>query len=149
MYVAITRARNRLYLSHTQSRMLHGQVRYNMPSRFLEELPKECLKWLTPKNKEARWGSPSRPTSPSWGGASLGDDLPVRRINTTSSIAVSSTKPAGDHGFYVGQGVFHAKFGEGRITAVEGSGADAKAQVNFNRHGVKWLQLAIAKLTKI
>ncbi len=150
MYVAITRARDRLYLSHTQSRMLHGQVRYNLPSRFLDELPKECLKWLTPKTKDARWGGVTRQVSPSWGRAGLGDDLPTRRVTTSSSaITVSSKKPAGDHGFYAGQAVFHAKFGEGRIVALEGVGADAKAQVNFSRHGVKWLQLAIAKLTSI
>jgi DNA helicase-2/ATP-dependent DNA helicase PcrA len=160
MYVAITRARNRLYISHTQSRMLHGQVRYNMPSRFLDELPKECLKHLTPKNQDARWGGTSRNVNPSWGSGGLGgDDLPVRRISggssytspgvKSSSITVASKKPAGDHGFYAGQGIFHAKFGEGRILAIEGNGADAKAQVNFNRHGVKWLQLSIAKLTAI
>jgi len=56
MYVAITRAKERLFLSHTQSRLLHGQVRYNLPSRFLDELPAESLKHLTPRNKDARWG---------------------------------------------------------------------------------------------
>ena len=49
MYVAITRARRRLYLSMSQTRMLHGQTRYNMRSRFLEELPEGALKWLTPR----------------------------------------------------------------------------------------------------
>jgi DNA helicase-2/ATP-dependent DNA helicase PcrA len=49
MYVAITRARQRLYLSFTQTRMLHGQTRYNLRSRFLEELPQDALKWLTPR----------------------------------------------------------------------------------------------------
>src|SRR5687767_5389269 len=48
-YVAITRARHRLYLSHAQTRMLHGQTRYNIPSRFLEEIPRELMKWLTPR----------------------------------------------------------------------------------------------------
>src|SRR5687767_55590 len=48
-YVAITRARNRLYLSHAQTRMLHGQTRYNIPSRFLEEIPQGLMKWLTPR----------------------------------------------------------------------------------------------------
>lgn len=151
MYVAITRARDRLYLSHTQSRMLHGQVRYNVPSRFFEELPKECMKWITPKNKEARWSGTSRQVSPSWGSGNLGDEGGSRRNSSSnaSAITVSSTKAAGSHGFHVGQGVFHTKFGEGRITALEGNGTDAKAQVNFNRHGVKWLSLAIAKLTVI
>lgn len=47
-YVAITRARKRLYLSHSQTRMLHGQTRYNVKSRFFDELPDEALKWITP-----------------------------------------------------------------------------------------------------
>jgi DNA helicase-2/ATP-dependent DNA helicase PcrA len=49
MYVAITRARKRLYLSHSQTRMLHGQTRYNIKSRFFDELPEANLKWITPK----------------------------------------------------------------------------------------------------
>ena len=49
MYVAITRARKRLYISHSQPRMLHGQTRYNARSRFLDELPEACLRWITPK----------------------------------------------------------------------------------------------------
>jgi aryl carrier-like protein len=49
MYVAITRARKRLYLSCSQTRMLHGQTRYNLRSRFLEELPEGALKWITPR----------------------------------------------------------------------------------------------------
>ena len=50
MYVAITRARKRLYLSFSQTRMLHGQTRYNVKSRFFDELPEGALKWLTPRN---------------------------------------------------------------------------------------------------
>jgi DNA helicase-2/ATP-dependent DNA helicase PcrA len=149
MYVAITRARDRLYLSHTQSRMLHGQVRYNLPSRFLEELPKSCLKILTPRTAENRWGGSSmRQVNPSWGSASLSQDLPLLRKNSDTAITVVSKKPS-EHGFYVGQQVFHAKFGEGRLTGLEGLGTDARAQVQFARHGVKWLQLSIAKLTPI
>jgi len=52
MYVAITRARRRLYLSVAQSRMLHGQTRYGIRSRFIGELPEGCLKWLTPRLRE-------------------------------------------------------------------------------------------------
>src|SRR4051812_7514776 len=57
-YVAITRARQRLYLSHAQTRMLHGQTRYNIPSRFLEEIPEALMKWLTPRfarKKDFSW----------------------------------------------------------------------------------------------
>src|SRR6185295_8025209 len=63
-YVAITRARHRLYLSHAQTRMLHGQTRYNIPSRFLEEIPQQLLKWLTPRfsKQKAFQGDFSRQT---------------------------------------------------------------------------------------
>jgi DNA helicase-2/ATP-dependent DNA helicase PcrA len=52
-------------------------------------------------------------------------------------------------GLKVGRSVFHTKFGEGVVMTLEGSGADARAQINFGRHGLKWLALAIAKLTPI
>ncbi|NCZ85283.1 MAG: DNA helicase II, partial [Burkholderiaceae bacterium] len=161
MYVAITRAKDRLYLSHTQSRMLHGQVRYNMPSRFLDELPTESLKHLTPKAKDARWGAASWQKGRSvntnsvdelwWGGNE--SDVPVRNDQASNAIVTSSlqleqNKKRG-HSFRVGQEVFHTKFGEGRVTALEGEGVDAKAQVNFKRHGAKWLQLSIAKLVAV
>jgi DNA helicase-2/ATP-dependent DNA helicase PcrA len=51
MYVAITRARKRLYLSFSQTRMLHGQTRYNVKSRFFDELPESALRWITPRNQ--------------------------------------------------------------------------------------------------
>ena len=56
---------------------------------------------------------------------------------------------AGELAKTIGQNVFHTKFGEGRVTGLEGVDADARAQVNFKRHGVKWLQLSIAKLAAI
>jgi DNA helicase-2/ATP-dependent DNA helicase PcrA len=154
MYVAITRAKERLFLSHTQSRLLHGQVRYNLPSRFLDELPAESLKHLTPKNKDSRWGGTTTTRMPSWSEGSDwgGPAATVPRFSSASSIAAPvSSLPRADngHGFRMGQSVFHTKFGEGRILAIEGQGDQAKAHVNFNRHGAKWLQLAIAKLTAI
>ena len=164
MYVAITRAKERLYLSYTQSRMLHGQVRYNMPSRFLEELPSDSLKWLTPKAKDARWGGSSR-SGASWQDGytrqreyesndffDSGSDRPrpAKRVGSASmEVKRLASPPRGDYPFTIGQNVFHTKFGEGRVTGLEGVDADARAQVNFKRHGVKWLQLSIAKLAAI
>ncbi|MFL6663502.1 MAG: hypothetical protein ACJ8G7_15115, partial [Rhizobacter sp.] len=52
-------------------------------------------------------------------------------------------------GLRPGQGVFHGKFGEGVIVTIEGQGDDARAQVNFGRHGMKWLALSVAKLTPV
>ena len=164
MYVAITRAKERLYLSHTQSRMLHGQVRYNMPSRFLEELPTESLKWLTPKAKDARWGGSARAGSTWQDGYTRQREYesndffdsgserqrPVKRAGSASTeVKRLASPPRGDYPFTIGQNVFHTKFGEGRVTGLEGVDADARAQVSFKRHGVKWLQLSIAKLAAI
>ncbi len=164
MYVAITRAKERLYLSHTQSRMLHGQVRYNMPSRFLEELPSDSLKWLTPKAKDARWGGSSRSGSTWQDGYTRQREYesndffdsgserprPAKRVGSASmEVKRLASPPRGDYPFKIGQNVFHTKFGEGRVTGLEGVDADARAQVNFKRHGVKWLQLSIAKLAAI
>jgi DNA helicase-2/ATP-dependent DNA helicase PcrA len=159
MYVAITRARKRLYLSHSQTRMLHGQTRYNLKSRFLDELPEECLKWVTPKNAGfsnlgsssgsggfgggGAWGqtpAQNRHARPAWGQSSLSTE-------TYKSPPVPVQKAEPDHGIAAGKQVFHTKFGEGKVLAVEGTGADARAQVNFPRHGVKWLALSVAKLT--
>ena len=162
MYVAITRAKERLYLSHTQSRMLHGQVRYNMPSRFLEELPSDSLKWLTPKASDARWGG-SRNTGSSWQGGGYTRqrdnegmdvfDMDSPRLGSrnkaTETVKRMAAPARSGYPFAIGQEVFHTKFGEGRVVGLEGLDVEARAQVNFKRHGVKWLQISIAKLTAI
>ena len=125
-YVAITRARDRLYLSHAQTRMLHGQTRYNIPSRFLEEIPEALLKWLTPRFSRQKAFAPDF----------------SRQTQTTFK------KPAAREvqGFRIGQNVTHPKFGAGVIVDLEGQGADVRVQVNFRNHGLKLLALAVAKL---
>jgi DNA helicase II / ATP-dependent DNA helicase PcrA len=147
MYVAITRARKRLYLSHSQTRMLHGQTRYNVKSRFFDELPEHALKWLTPKNQ-------------SFGGSAFGFGMGYATSrgsaapawqpkDTFASPPVPPQKAAPAHGIKAGMKVFHNKFGEGTVTTIEGSGEDARAQINFPRHGMKWLALSVAKLTPV
>ena len=137
MYVAVTRARKQLYLSFAQTRMLHGQTRYNLPSRFIEEIPAGLLKWLTPKAKKGFGGGYSvESTSASYGSSS-------------SSSGYSRSREPEGLGFYIGQNVMHAKFGLGVIINAEGGGNDAKVQVNFGSNGVKWLALAIAKLEPV
>jgi DNA helicase-2/ATP-dependent DNA helicase PcrA len=149
MYVAITRARKRLYLSYSQTRLLHGQTRYNVKSRFFEELPEHALKWLTPKNQNfggSAFGyGMGYPTSRSTGTSSGG----YGRSETFASPQVPVQKAAPDHGLRPGMQVFHAKFGEGTVLTLEGSGQDARAQINFPRHGQKWLALSVAKLTPV
>ncbi len=123
MYVAITRARRRLYLSHAQSRMLHGQTRYGLPSRFLDELPEQVLMHL---NRRSAPASPSGYSAPA---------------------APRSPQGGNDTGYRVGQSVAHAKFGTGIIIDFEGRGSDARVQVKFRDAGTKWLALAYAKLS--
>lgn len=120
MYVAVTRARQRLYLSCAQTRMLHGQTRYCVPSSFLDEIPLELLLKL---NKKA---------------------APL----ATSFAGGYSAEPAVG-GLRIGQTVEHGKFGIGVIVSTEGRGADARVQVNFSGNGMKWLALEYAKLTPV
>ena len=147
MYVAITRARSRLYLSFSQTRMLHGQTRYHIKSRFFDELPEAGLKWLSPRNQGFGSGF-ERDYQQAWQrGTGLGSVIGAGRANS-EPVSVSAARSAST-GLRMGQGVFHTKFGEGVIVTLEGAGEDARAQVNFGRHGMKWLALSVAKLTPI
>ena len=124
MYVAVTRARQRLYLSHAQSRMLHGQVRYGIPSRFLDEIPEGLLKRLNTK-PVARSGSNSNFTAPK-----------VAAIQNSA------------YPYKIGQSVRHAKFGEGVVIGYEGNAASLVIKINFGRDGIKSLAMEYAKLEK-
>src|SRR5512145_1363207 len=136
MYVAITRARRRLYLTFAQSRMLHGQTHYGMASSFLRELPEELLHWLTPRVSARRTFHAGSYETGSY-------------VKAFSSAPMEKAPPAPDSVWRIGQHVFHQKFGEGVVTGTEGGGSDGRVQVNFKRAGSKWLALEYAKLTAI
>jgi ATP-dependent DNA helicase UvrD/PcrA len=131
MYVALTRAQRRLCLSFAQSRLLHGQTRYHIASRFLQEIPAELIKRV----------------------GALAVEAPLAR-GSLASLAVAA-RPAPfqqrrsleESGLRVGQSVLHPKFGAGVIVGAEGRGEDARVQVSFRNAGVKWLALEYAKLT--
>jgi DNA helicase II / ATP-dependent DNA helicase PcrA len=126
MYVALTRARRRLYLSLAQSRMLHGQTRYNVPSRFFHEIPEALLRRINAR--------------PRYQGASTF----AAAAPHASPFAPDAAMP-----WRIGQSVMHAKFGAGVIVSAEGRGAEARVQVNFRGDGLKWLMLEYAKLTPV
>jgi DNA helicase-2/ATP-dependent DNA helicase PcrA len=132
MYVAITRARRRLYLSFAQSRMLHGQVSYSLMSSFLRELPDELLHWISPRFVPRR----------------TPDAENIRIDNSINELHECNNSPSG-MAWRIGQRVFHQKFGEGVVTDTEGAGIQGRVQVNFKRAGSKWLALEYAKLTAI
>ncbi|EON17092.1 superfamily I DNA/RNA helicase [Cupriavidus sp. GA3-3] len=154
MYVAITRARKRLYMSFAQSRMLHGQTRYHVRSRFFEELPEASLKWLTPP-AQGYGGVRRQERDSAWGRDWFRkpEDVPYTGTRPTGGMdngnGYADAKREAGTGFRVGQSVFHNKFGEGVITALEGEGTDARANINFKRNGAKWLALSVAKLDAI
>ena len=124
-YVGMTRAMQKLYLCHAESRRLYGQEKYHKPSRFLRELPNECTEEIRLQNQV------SKP-------ASTG-----RFSNTFTTETFENT------GFKLGQSVTHAKFGEGVVLNYEGSGAQSHIQVNFAEVGSKWLVVAYANLQAI
>ena len=126
MYVALTRARRRLYLSLAQSRMLHGQTRYNVSSRFFLELPGDLMKRMNSHHSHTRRAEPG-----------------MRNF----AEGVSAPAPfSSDIPWRIGQNVQHAKFGNGVIVSAEGRGLEARVQVNFRHGGLKWLMLEYAKL---
>ena len=135
MYVAITRARRRLYLTFAQSRMLHGQTNYAMVSSFMRELPEALLHWITPRL------APRSAFKPAY------SSYPTQHV--VADYAAPVKRPADMSGWRIGQNVEHAKFGEGVVLSVEGTGADARVQVQFRKTGSKWLSLEYAKLNAL
>ncbi|WP_394753666.1 DNA helicase II [Crenothrix sp.] len=118
-YVGITRAMQYLYLSYAESRRLYGRESYPRPSRFLREIPAECIQEVRLRAEVSR---------------------PVTAIKSQSA----SLQTAGQYG--LGQRVSHIKFGEGVILQTEGTGDQERVQINFKQLGIKWLMLAYAKL---
>lgn len=124
-YVGMTRAMKKLILSYAEVRRQYGREEYHRPSRFLRELPQELL-------DEIRVKSRFKPSM--YAGESK---------HKVSMVAQTQAQTVG---LPLGQSVTHAKFGQGVVLAVEGSGAHTRVQVRFSEYGTKWLVLAYANL---
>jgi DNA helicase-2/ATP-dependent DNA helicase PcrA len=124
-YVGITRAEKQLMISYANRRRMHGSEFYPLPSRFLKEVPEDCVQHVRLKGS-------THATTAGYGGYGGG--------------AAASLN---ESGYQVGERVFHQKFGEGMVLATEGAGDHARIQVNFNHAGTKWLVAAFAKLEKL
>ncbi len=118
-YVGMTRAMQKLYFTYAESRRLYGRDSYPRPSRFLRELPREQV-------EEVRMGAQ------------------IGRPATVTTPVFSETP--GKVGYRLGQRVLHKKFGEGVVLQSEGSGTQARVQINFENIGLKWLVLSYANL---
>jgi len=153
MYVAITRARKRLYLSYAGSRMLHGQPRYGIVSRFVEEIPPALTRWIVLPERQFDFRQQNtsfgRGNGGSWSaGGGRAPRADSDRYRTPPQKANFEKRPD-EHPFAVGQNVRHAKVGDGVVVDFEGRGLDARVQVRFAANGTKWLALQYAKLTAL
>ncbi|MBA3563675.1 MAG: DNA helicase II [Gammaproteobacteria bacterium] len=120
-YVGATRAMRYLYLTYAEQRRLHGVDSFGQPSRFIREIPAELVEEIRPRIKVS---------------------MPQRAMHRRT-LPHRDDPPAGVR---LGQRVRHRKFGEGIILNSEGQGARARVQVNFERDGIKWLEMAYANL---
>ncbi|MGB8694585.1 MAG: DNA helicase II [Steroidobacteraceae bacterium] len=132
-YVGITRAMRHLYLSYAEQRRLHGVDSYNMPSRFIQEIPPALLEELRPRMQISR--APIRHGAA--GGAHAGN-------HRGGLFDAPAEAPVG--GMRLGTRVRHGKFGEGVVLNIEGQGPHARVHVNFESQGAKWLMLSMARL---
>ena len=146
-YVGITRARERLFLSHAWCRTLHGSTQYNPPSRFLDEIPAE----LVVEAEASRAGKSGRSSQRSggWESTSWTPSGRDRQIERATRPAPPSPTGAHELGFRVGDDVEHTKWGEGVILHMEGQGDKTEAIVRFPDVGEKRLLLSWAPITKI
>ncbi len=128
MYVAITRARRRLYLSHAQMRMLHGQMRYGLASRFLEEVPDGLVRSLSVR-------------------------VARHQVAAREPAALYHPRPPSQREanlpYKVGSRVSHPKYGEGVVSGYQGQGPDTEISVNFPRLGPKVFILDYARLQAV
>jgi DNA helicase-2/ATP-dependent DNA helicase PcrA len=151
-YVGITRARERLYLTHAWCRMLHGTTQYNPPSRFLDEIPATLVRDAE-GSRSSRAGRSS--STYGWSGTADRDREHGRRSSAhrdeivERAMRASPPQPSGADriGLRVGDDVRHAKFGEGVILELRGEGDKTEARVNFAGLGEKTLLLSWAPLT--
>lgn len=118
-YVGVTRAMKKLTLTYAESRRLYGKEVSHRPSRFIGELPKECVEEVRLRATVSR---------------------PVNHHRLGTPIVSNDT------GYSLGQRVKHPKFGEGTIINIEGSGEHCRLQIAFNGEGIKWLVAAFARL---
>ncbi|QDB80153.1 DNA helicase PcrA [Georgenia sp. 311] len=157
-YVALTRARRRLYLSRAGVRTAFGMPQQLPASRFLADIPEELLDWRRAESSTESiraggggWGTGGG----GWGGSGYGRSGPVRTTRrreepATPSFDPAPARPAGDiPGFDIGDKVTHDSYGLGTVVGLEGSGSSAVAQVDFGGGQVKRLLLRYAPITKL
>ncbi len=146
-YVGITRAREKLHLTHAWSRTIFGSTQYNPPSRFLDEIPSELVEQAGGRRSPGRGRQQRRPSEP-W---DRGDAHRDRVVEAAMRSRARRPEPSGAEslGLKVGDDVRHGKFGEGVVMALQGEGEKAEVVVNFRGVGEKRLLLTFAPLERV
>ena len=135
-YVGITRAKKKLYLLNTRSRMIFGSTKYNRPSRFLEELPSECCETLVKvrkpvQNRNIQSNNSSKPITQGFG------------------TSFSTAKKPSDNSFIVGEQVVHRVFGKGMIVSLRPMGNDVLMEIAFEKVGTKKIMANMGAVKKV
>ena len=174
MYVGITRARKRLFISRARERSLYNQTSYNPPSRFLTEIPSRLVDGTGPSRRDTAFGGrmpsdsgwtryPSRQTGMVRNAAPVSqigkpkltfqgknlEDIPGVTRGFSPSKAREETGSAMKRLFQPGERVLHRKFGAGRVKEIVGSGADSRIIIEFTAYGTKEFALSIAPIVKL
>ena len=138
-YVAITRARNLLYMTDAQTRTQYGKTTHQVKSRFLKEIPEQYLEDRSPKKTADTWHSIPGFTRP----------LNTAKSEILRRVSSAASAPSVNIDFTPGMRVRHKKFGDGTVSAVQRFEKDALLEIKFDSGEVKRLMAVMAKLEKI
>jgi DNA helicase-2/ATP-dependent DNA helicase PcrA len=150
-YVGITRARQRLYISRAVTRGAWGQPQYNPPSRFLEELPDDLLRWERSEAAYTSWSGSGVGGRAAFTGNSAGSAKAAKlaeRLGVSAAGLTTASELPKVPSLVAGDRVTHQRWGVGRVLAVEGAGARAQAQIDFGDQTM-WIVLRHAPIEKL
>ena len=169
-YVGITRAERKLYLTHAKLRTIYGRSSANPPSRFIQEIPKECLEELVPRRNAYGFASASsygaqqrqgimtfRSSAASFRGGAYFSGQPKSALEAMRELSASRQVPV-ERGvirpdativWHVGDKAKHGKWGIGTVVSVKGEGEEIELQIAFPNQGVKGLMQKYAPIEKV
>ncbi|MBO6010444.1 MAG: ATP-binding domain-containing protein, partial [Oscillospiraceae bacterium] len=144
-YVAITRAKKKLYMTGARQRMMMGRTSNNLPSRFVDELPEECIEKSGAQRYAPQFGAYGSGGRDAWGdGGGYGRSRRPARAPGRPAAPRPAAAPAAAVNFKKGDTVVHKAFGKGVILSVQPAGGDALLEIAFDSAGTKRLMAKAA-----